>query len=351
MKFFVSVSSVSTSRLADITNSPNIRHFTDEAFNKGDIIPDELMKPFEKADVVIINGTWGNHLRKDLYLKKNSESGELILNDINYRNIDGSIPYKIRSAIVDEINTQIVNLANELEKPVIVFESATISRAERNYNSLYNLKAKFRIGLGSWIYQQAEWLKPSDFKEVQKIDAPRLYNHKWSMNQEGSIYILTGLETDPTSTMPIYDFISKSIETIRKHTDRRIVVKIHPGSPFLENYLEFENIFQNVFFMKENTRINALYDDMYCAVIDNSTSIFELIDAGIPTYCSEVNFGKGLNNTDLNTINDVYLSSKEEVKEWTDLMCCTEIPISLLKNDRHIKRLIHTLVERKSDGF
>jgi hypothetical protein len=346
MKFFVSATSVATSRFANITQSVKIKHFEDLPFKEGEIIPDSLIQDFERSDVVIINGTWGNDLRKELYLEKD-DTGKYILNSPKYRDNDGYIHYQIGSAIIDVINTEIRNKAIELEKPIVVFESSTISRAEQNYNDSHNIKSKFRIGLGSWIYKEAKWLEPKDFNMMRKIKAPRLYNHTWQMNDEGSIYILTGLETDPTSTMPIYDFIFKSIETIRKHTDKRIVVKIHPGSTFLEKYFEFENIFQNVFVMRENVPLKDLYRDMYCAVIDNSTSIFELIDAGIPTYCSGVNFGEGLNNIDLNTINNIHLASKNEVEEWTECMCCTELDMSILNDENEIKKLITVLAQKE----
>jgi hypothetical protein len=347
MKFFVSVSSVATARFSNIIKSPNIRHFSEANFQKGDIIPKDLRKAFNAADVVVINGTWGNSLRKELYLDKDDD-GNYVLNSRSYRSDDGSIPYTIRSAILDEINTQIVNKAKELDKPIVVFESSTISRAERNYNDHHSIKSKFRMGLGSWIYKEAKWLESSDFQEVPTINAKRLYDHSWRMREDGAIYVLTGLETDPTSTLPIYDFILQSMHTIRKHTDRRVVVKIHPGSPFLEEYLEFEDIFSNVSVMRDVIQIKKLYDDMYCAVIDNSTSIFELIDAGIPTYCSEVNFGSDLKNIDLNTINNIHLASKDEICDWTNRMCCTELSVDLLNQGDYMKKLIRTLIEKES---
>jgi hypothetical protein len=347
MNFFVSVSSVAAARFSNITKSPNVRHFSEANFHKGVIIPKDLINHFNAADVIVINGTWGNSLRKELYLDKDDD-GNYVLNSPSYRNDDGSISYKIRSAILDEINTQIIDMANRQEKPVVVFESSTISRAEKNYNDHHSIKSKFRMGLRGWIYKEAKWLEPSDFQEVPKINAKRLYDHSWRMSEDGAIYILTGLETDPTSTLLIYDFIHNSICTARKHTDRRIVVKIHPGSPFLEEYLEFEDIFSNVSVMRNVIPIKELYDDMYCAVIDNSTSIFELIDAGIPTYCSDVNFGAGLKNTDLNTINNIHLASKDEIRNWTNHMCCTELSVDLLDQGDYMKKLIRTLIERKS---
>ena len=89
---------------------------------------------------------------------------------------------------------------------------------------------------------------------------------------------------------------------------------------------------------------------MYCAVIDNSTSIFELIDAGIPTFCSEMNFGSELLNTDVENICDPYLASKKEVMRWTNRMSCTELHKDIIMSD-DIVTYTEKLVRRYYDGF
>lgn len=349
MKFFVYSTSKATSRFAGYANAPFVDFFDDAVFNKGDVIPKEHVKSFEEADVLILNGTWGNDLRKDLYLEKDSNTNELILNSPHYLNDNGSIRYNVRSAIIDEINTQLVDMCRKSGKQIVVFESATISRAENNYKQSleHTIKSKFRLALDSWIYGNGTWLNTEDFETIPTVNAPNLYDHTWKMNEDGYIYILTGLETDPTSTVRAYDFIDDSIRTIREHTDRRIVVKAHPGSNMINCYKEFEYDYHNVRVLRDSVPLNKLYRKMYCAVIDNSTSIFELIDAGIPTYCSSVNFGCNLGNVDLNTINNPYLATKEEVLSWTNEMCCTELPINVFNSDKSALDKVKNLVRRK----
>ena len=343
MKYFVSVSSRSTQDFAKTTNSPSIEYFKGLQLNESfkikekDFIPKEYMDHFYNSDAIVLNGTWGNSLRKELHIPK----------DFDYGTIGNTyLCYKQRSAVLDVLNSHWVDLAKKHNKKIVVFESRTLSRAENNYRETDH-KMHVRVSLDSWVYGEGKWLQSEDFDTVRKIDAERLYNHSWNINEEGSIYIFTGLETDPTSTMPINKFLESSIKIIRKNTNRRIKIKIHPASKMINSYQYLTKKYKNIKFVDIKRDFKELYEDMYCAVINNSTSILELIDAGIPVYCSEVNFGKDLKNIDLNTINNPHLVSKEEILNWVNKMSCTELPYSYFKNDE-VLYYTEALIERYS---
>lgn len=339
MRFFIASSSSATSSFSKICNNDGVIYFQDEQ-QFDDVIPTNMMKKFISADALILSGTWGNDLRKDLYVPKNIPINKIIGKKYS--------SYRIRSAILDVINSYYIELAKRYKKPIVVFESSTISRAEKNYFNGYSVKSHYRLSLDSWVYGNGKWLEESDFPKQQRISAYRLYDHSWKMNENGSIYILCGSEIDPTSTMNVKHFLETSISKIRKHTNRMIYIKLHPGSPFVHEYQHLFKLYENVKFISQEIPLKNLYEDMYCAVIDNSTSIFELIDAGIPTYCSSVNFGRALNNIDLETINNPYLASKEEVLHWTNKMCCTEIHRANFAKKETV-RLVERLVEKHSN--
>lgn len=350
MKFFVSVSSKASARFANTTRSPRVKHFSAGTFEQGVILPKESIKDFKDSDVLILNGTWGNDLRKELYLEKCEDTHKYKLFSPSYIDENSRhIPYKIRSAILDEINTSLFHAAKLMNKPVVVFESATTSRSLSNYDEEYNLKSMFRIGLESWIYGEGTWLQPKDFEYQPTIKSSRLYNHSWKINKKGSIYVLTGLETDPTSTKTIEDFLLETISKIRNKTDREIVVKLHPACISAKRYEYLTSLYENVRILEKNTPLRNLYNDMYCCVIDNSTSIFELIDAGIPTFCSNVNFGKDLCNIDINNIENPHLHSKEKVLDWVNKMCCTELPVDLLDDEEFMRNKIRALLENNKN--
>jgi len=338
LKYFVSISSRSTQDFAKTTNSPSIEYFNGSfKIKEKDFIPKEYMDHFYNSDAIVVNGTWGNSLRKELHIPK----------DFDYGIIGNTyLHYKQRSAVLDVLNSHWVDLAKKHNKKIVVFESRTLSRAENNYRETDH-KMHVRVSLDSWVYGDGKWLSPKDFNIPRKINAPRLYDHSWNIKGSGSIYIFTGLETDPTSTMPIGDFLERSIKTIRKNTNRRIKIKIHPASKMSNSYQYLTKKYKNIKFVDIKRDFKELYEDMYCAVINNSTSIFELIDAGIPVYCSDVNFGKDLKNINLNTINSPHLASKEEILNWANEMSCTELPYSYFKNDE-ILYYTEALIERYS---
>ena len=352
MNFFVASSSKATAIFAGKAGCPRIKYFSDNAVIPTHVLPDAFRHQFDNADVLVINGTWGNELRKSNIIKGYNE-GKLRGGIIPRVVFEGNkISYKNRSAILDYINTELVKVAKEQNKPIIVFESPTISRANINYSSDFSTKHFTRIGLDSWMYKDAKWLTIDDFEEIQTVNAPRLYNHNWKQKKEGAIYILAGLETDPTSTFTPKEFIKNTIEKIRLNTNKQIYIKLHPGTIKL-SLEEIENLiklYKNVSIIPKSVPIQKLYSDMYCAVIDNSTSIFELIDAGIPTFCSDINFGADLLNTDVNNICNPYFATQEEVLLWTNKMSCTELSSSIIRSDKFVT-YAEKLVNRHSNGI
>lgn len=335
MRYFVSITSQSTEKFAKVTNSPSINYFDEFKIQGTDFIPHKYMNYFYDSDAIVLNGTWGSDLRKQLYIPKDFSYDRVSSGELQQK-------YKLRSAVQDVLNSYWVDLAKKHNKKIVVFESRTISRAEDNYRETDH-KANVRVSLDSWVYEDGKWLTPSDFNTPRLTKADRLYDHSWDVNKGGSIYVFTGLEIDPTSTMPINEFLESTIKTIRKHTERRIKIKIHPVSKMQKEYHYLAKKYKNVKFLNSNQKISEMYEDMYCAVINNSTSIFELIDAGIPTYCAKENFGRDLKNTNLNTINNPYLASKKEVLEWVNNMSCTEIPMAYFETEQasyYIEKLI-----------
>ena len=75
----------------------------------------------------------------------------------------------------------------------------------------------------------------------------------------------------------------------------------------------------------KKTPLKNLKERLYCAVLDNSTSIFELTFLGIPCFTSSANFGYKLKNNDLSKIEDIYYADKYEMKQWYNEMAHTEL--------------------------
>jgi len=129
------------------------------------------------------------------------------------------------------------------------------------------------------------------------------------------------LEDDPTSSIPVAKFVAQTVHCIKQVTDRKIVVKAHPHSKLTYDDLDVE-------VMVGDSKIVDLAKDVYCAVLDSSTSIFELTELGIPTITTKHSFGVGLGNTDYTKIENLHYASSEEVLNWYEQMASTEFLMS-----------------------
>lgn len=237
-----------------------------------------------------------------------------------------------KTAVMNHRNDIINMFARYYNKKIIWFESATISRMKCNYiNKFYKeIPPRFyRMGLNHWVFSKTKWPTSqqgrlnSNLKIIEaenNIKFKNIENHQWKNNKNGFILILPGLEDDPTSSIPVDEFVRDNIKKIRKITDRKIVVKAHPHSK-----LEYKNIEEkDVTVVVGGNKIVDMQNDIYCAVLDSSTSIFELVNLGIPTITTKHSFGADLKNTDISKIENLHYATSDEVYLWMEKMAATE---------------------------
>jgi len=161
----------------------------------------------------------------------------------------------------------------------------------------------------------------------------QVLRHKWTNNKDGYILLLPGLENDPTSSMPVDQFVRKTVEDIKKITDRKICIKPHPFTS-----LDFSDL--GVEIIDKERTIQDVSPEVYCCVIDSSTSIFEIITLGIPCITSTNSFGTPLKNTEINKIENLYYADEKEVKNWYIDMSHTEFTTDLLQHPNMITKWI-----------
>ena len=97
--------------------------------------------------------------------------------------------------------------------------------------------------------------------------------------------------------------------------------------------------------MTGSNRIVDIVKDVYCAVLDSSTSIFELTELGIPTITTQHSFGVGLGNTDYTKIENLHYASSEEVLKWYEQMASTEFLMSEFADEDFITPRIMELLD------
>ena len=77
----------------------------------------------------------------------------------------------------------------------------------------------------------------------------------------------------------------------------------------------------------KNIPLNSIIDKVYCGVLGESTSIFQLINLGIPCITSQYNFGVELKNTNIDKIEDLYYATPKELLDWYKMVSYTEFTI------------------------
>lgn len=291
----------------------------------------------QNADAYFIDGTWDSKNPERQYSPYKIENEE----------------YNPRTAYMDFSNKFFIEIAKQFNRPVIVTESATLSRIKLNHMLGWYKKTGpryYRMGLNHWTYNRTKWCKSQGEDKIKrlieltrketKIELNNIYDFKWQNNKDGDILIVPGLEYDPTSSVPIEDFIRNTYFEIKKHTNRKILIKLHPQSKInVQSLVDDEAII-----IDKQVQLKELQDRLYCAVLDSSTSIFQLINLGIPTITTEWSFGYPLGNSDISKIENLNYATQEEVFEWYKQMSYTEFPYEDFSSPeilRYIEELIN----------
>ena len=294
------------------------------------------------CDAFLVDGTWGSTSPKRQKYKTI---------DIE-KDKDGKVIDFNRFAWMEYVNLQASRLAKKYRKPLLVTESATLSRIKCNYIDTWYKKTGpryYRMGKNQWTYGKTKWCKSLNLQRLNnmimlttrynpEVKLENIYNHQWKNNKDGAVLIVPGLEHDPTSSMPVPEFIKTTVEKVRKATTRKILVKAHPHSKIV-----IEDLVEDVEVVDRDVTLNTIIDDVYCGVLGESTSIFQLINLGIPCITSQYNFGVELENTNIDKIEDLYYATPEEVLEWYKMVSYTEFTLQEFDSDKifyYIKELI-----------
>ena len=253
-----------------------------------------------------------------------------------------------RQAWLETINSFISKYCKSINKKIIVFETGTLCRIRQSISGTSHWKDEkpyyYRMGLNHWTYGKAKFANPKkDILKKYFINNPnyesllskQFYNHQWKNNKDGYILICPGLENDPTATKPIDQFVEETYNEIRKYTNRKIIVKPHPHTRI--DFSKYETIHNKLEPGWNKLSFKNLADKIYCAVLDNSTSIFELTFLGIPFFTNKANFGYKLKNNNLSNIENIHYCTPEEMKEWYNEMAHTEFTLNEIGTNEHLE--------------
>lgn len=116
------------------------------------------------------------------------------------------------------------------------------------------------------------------------------------------------------------DWINDTKETIRKHTDRPIIVR--------------ERVKNRTDRVVHNTLQEALDDDVFALVTFNSIAAIESIFHGIPAFTMTTNAAHAVACQDLSKINEPYYPDKDKLYAWACHLSYGQFHISELKSGK-----------------
>ena len=91
------------------------------------------------------------------------------------------------------------------------------------------------------------------------------------------------------------DWIEKTMNEIKKHTDRNIIIK-----------------------RKEDKQVSLelLFKQAYCVVSSQTTAVIDSLKKGIPSFCEDISCAKPVSKTDLSQIERPHYPTNEEIEDW-----------------------------------
>lgn len=199
-------------------------------------------------------------------------------------------------------------------KPFLVVESAVF---RRNMKQPPNPMAYHRYSWTSYFQNEGDYCNenspPDRWQRIQKEQ--NLEVKDWRLNLDGNVLLLLQRPGDSSLVNLLKrfgsykNFVSYTIKQIKKNTDRRIVVRMHPlrQDRQLEVLKEFDvDISTNTHgagLLEGGAGLQRDFDNAWCVVGFNSNALTESVMEGIPTFsmCAS-SMAWQCSNTDLSQI-------------------------------------------------
>lgn len=142
----------------------------------------------------------------------------------------------------------------------------------------------------------------------------------------------------------VTDWLRNTIATLKQHTQRKIVIRCHPGDGKFRNYIDnIKKIDPNLIISDHTTR--HIMDDLtgaWTMIVKNSSPSVAAVMNGIPVFVTDpINCQAGpVANTDISKIET---PSYPEREEWLWKICASHWNIQELKNGecwKHMRKYV-----------
>lgn len=212
------------------------------------------------------------------------------------------------------VRSEIANSATTF----ICIETPLLNRQVYENNSYY------RIGINGFLNNQGIFLDPLKTYDSARLEKMSVSWQGWQFDQSGHILILLQLPGDASLRgMNIYQWAENIIESIRLHTNKKIIIRPHPLAP-LRTGEEFYDFFfrihkknpSNIEFI--NSIEISLQENLkgaYCSVSCSSGSAIDSILCGIPTVVTDPgSFCFDISSHHPEDINNIKIATDIEVR-------------------------------------
>lgn len=243
----------------------------------------EIKSAIQAADLVVIAGTWGS-----THVSRLSDGPITAMNRTN----------------------QIVHfLAKSMNKPLLVFESPTLSRVRNNVQTLKNAHPRYyRVSLDHWAYGIGEFFdKEYDYTRFERFcKANRLLKKKtdpqWaSRSLDAPVLILPEKNSAPVlHDITPGQWVDLTVNILLKSTQRPIWIKPSPHHLEDTDYTKYQS--DRVTVLNKDICLTDLLKQVWATVILDSTACFESVWQGVPVFCYPGSFASELGNTDITKI-------------------------------------------------
>jgi hypothetical protein len=285
--------------------------------------------------------------------KKHKVEVNCVYNE-KYRDCDIAIQF----GGVKDRNTVHHNLKRDIKEKaekIVILETPILGRKINNSHD-YNY---YRLAVDGFLFNEGVFnyhTSNKDNTRWNKLKSELGYKEftGWKSNPNGNILLLTQLPGDSSLRHnDTFEWIKNTVSEIRNHTDRKIVIRLHPAMSnkgrheFAGNLNEF--IFSNPSNIEWSIGERSLQQDLNDAKVTVSYTSGSAIDAvlhGVPSIAiDEGSFIWPISSHKLTEIENPFLADLKTVNQWLWNISYNQWGVGELESEAAWKYVLETIKE------
>lgn len=229
----------------------------------------------------------------------------------------------------------------------IVVETPLLGRV------MFQKNKQFRVGVNGFLNKAGMFNSRS--RPPDRLEALGIEWSEWKNNPDGHITVMLQLPGDASLRgISIYDWGYHVINKLRNYTDRKIILRSHPGHN-VKDTDEFYKFVTDVLIhytdvevhIGRETVLDKSLEDCYCTVTYSSGAGIDSILKGIPTIATDPgNFAWDVSSNYLSEVEDLKLNDAETINQWLSNLAYHQWSIDEMEDGtvwKHLAPIISTV--------